>query len=62
MSVNVRARATSGRKVAFFWWDSISVREICGAQSFMGMGVHVVGAHLGNWAQAPKLEAKKGIM
>jgi hypothetical protein len=37
MSVNVRARATSRRKVAFFWFDSIRVREIFGAQSFMGM-------------------------
>src|SRR5208282_6251514 len=35
--VNVRARVTSRRKVDFFWLDSISVREIWGAQSFMGM-------------------------
>src|SRR5277367_542681 len=34
MSVNVRARATSRRKIAFFWLDSIRVRDIFGAQSF----------------------------
>src|SRR5208282_1194717 len=37
MFVNVRARATSRRKVDFFWLDSINVRDISGAQSFMGM-------------------------
>ena len=37
MSVNVRARITSRRKVTFLWLDSISVREISGAQSFIGM-------------------------
>jgi len=37
MSVNVSARATSRRKVAFLWLDSISVRDMCGAQSLMGM-------------------------
>src|SRR5271167_1905395 len=37
MSVNVMARATSRRKVAFFWLDSIRVRAMLGAQSFMGM-------------------------
>src|SRR5246500_2529784 len=36
-SVNVRARATSLRNVAFFWFDSIKVNEISGAQSLMGM-------------------------
>ncbi len=35
-SVNVRARLTSRRNAAFLWFDSMSVREICGAQSFMG--------------------------
>src|SRR5580658_1146290 len=34
--VNVRARVTSRRKAAFLWLDSTRVREICGAQSFMG--------------------------
>jgi len=37
MSVNVRARATSRRKAAFLWLDSIRVREISGAQSLRGM-------------------------
>ena len=37
MSVNVRARATSFRNVAFFWLDSIRVTDTFGAQSFMGM-------------------------
>ena len=37
MFVNVRARMTSRRKVAFLWLDSISVTAISGAQSFMGM-------------------------
>src|SRR5579863_5963803 len=36
MSVNVRARATSRRKVAFLWLDSISVRAMWGAQSLIG--------------------------
>ena len=35
-SVNVRERATSRRNVAFLWFDSISVRAMSGAQSFMG--------------------------
>lgn len=35
-SVNVRARVTSRRNTAFFWWDSIRVRTISGAQSFIG--------------------------
>ena len=37
MSVNVRARATSRRKVAFLWLDSMRVRAMLGAQSLMGM-------------------------
>ena len=35
--VNVRARMTSRRKAVFLWLDSIRVREMCGAQSLMGM-------------------------
>jgi len=37
MSVNVRVRASSRRKADFFWLDSIKVREMVGAQSFIGM-------------------------
>ncbi len=37
MFVNVRARMTSRRKVAFLWLDSISATAVSGAQSFMGM-------------------------
>ena len=37
MFVNVRARVTSRRNAAFFWLDSIRVKEISGAQSFIGM-------------------------
>ena len=36
ISVNVMARMTSRRKVAFFWLDSISVTRRCGAQILMG--------------------------
>ena len=35
-SVNVRARTTSRRNTAFFSLDSIRVRVISGAQSFIG--------------------------
>src|ERR1035438_6843832 len=37
MSVNVRERTTSRRKMAFLRFDSIKVRAISGAQIFIGM-------------------------
>src|SRR5580700_386905 len=36
MFVNVRLRAISRRKVAFFWLDSMRVRLMCGAQILIG--------------------------
>ena len=35
-SVNLSARATSRKKVAFLWFDSTSVRGMAGAQIFRG--------------------------